>query len=533
MRIGIFLSVVAVFSQLCVGHAFGLPFDMPRVNIPTFKTDTFNIEKYGARGDGMFLNTEAIAKAIDACSNNGGGVVLIPSGVWITGPVVLKNNVNLCVKRGALLQFSTNKDHYPLVDGYYEGAKSKRCQSPISGVGLMNIAITGGGVIDGAGHVWRSVKKDKLTESQWKDLIKYGGLLDEKGKTWYPSEKYRKGELIKGMVPKGSPIQAYEDVKDFFRPVLLSLIECKNILLDGPTFQNSPNWGLHPLMCEHITVRNIRVYNPEYAQNGDALDLESCRIGTIDNCVFDAGDDAICLKSGKNEEGRKRGKPTELFVITNCLVYHGHGGFVVGSEMSGGVRNIFVDNCTFMGTDIGLRFKSSRERGGVVENIWISNISMSDIATEAVSFNMYYGGKSPKETDNTADVEDSIPAVNDGTPQFRNLYIRNVQCNGAARAILAQGLPEMSIQNIMFENVSICANEGISVIDAENISMKNVSVKSAKGHPIWIKNGKKISLEAIHVPEGQSRKIKISGTRNSAINIDGKNVNSKTGEVDF
>lgn len=530
MKIRFLISLCLGFSQVNFSQ---LPFKMPEVNIPVFKKDTFNIEKFGAVNDGHTVNTVAIQKAVDLCTSNGGGVVLVPTGLWLTGPIVLKNNVNLHIRSGALLQFSTNKDLYPLVEGYYEGQKSKRCQSPISGQYLSNIAITGTGIIDGAGEAWRSVKKGKLTESQWKEWIQSGGLLDENGKTWYPSENYRKGELVKGILPEGSDIKAYEEIKDFFRPVLVSLIECKNILFDGPTFQNSPNWGLHPLLCEHITIRNIRVYNPEFAQNGDAIDLESCRIGTINQCVFDAGDDAICLKSGKNEEGRKRARPTELFSITNCLVYHGHGGFVIGSEMSGGVRNIYVDNCVFMGTDIGLRFKSSRERGGVVENIWVSNIAMTNIGMEAISFNMYYGGKSPKEADNTIETNEAPPAVNEGTPQFRNFFISNISCKGASRAILAQGLPEMPIHNLFFNHISIEANEGIAIVDACKISMSDVKVISKRGHPVWIKNSMDIKLNPVNVPEGHMAKVKISGTKNVNIQVNKKQWIDTQGEIDL
>src|SRR5690606_35184650 len=184
-------------------------------------------------------------------------------------------------------------------------------------------------------------------------------------------------------------------VKDFLRPVMVSLVGCNKVLLDGPTFQNSPAWNLHPLMCSNVILRNLTVRNPWYSQNGDGVDLESCKNVLIYNNTFDVGDDAICFKSGKNEDGRKRGMATENVIVKNNVVYHGHGGFVIGSEMSGGVKNVHVSNCTFLGTDVGLRFKSTRGRGGVVENIYISDIDMTNIPTESIRFNMFYGGNAP------------------------------------------------------------------------------------------------------------------------------------------
>lgn len=222
-------------------------------------------------------------------------------------------------------------------------------------------------------------------------------MLSEDGEMWFPSESSLKGYTSSSNfnVPDLIDSEELQSVKDFLRPVMVSIRNCKNVLLDGPTFQNSPAWNLHPLMSENIVIRNLTVRNPWYSQNGDGLDLESCRNVLIYNNSFDVGDDAICLKSGKNEAGRERGMPTENVVISNNTVYHAHGGFVVGSEMSGGVNNIHVSNCTFIGTDSGVRFKSTRGRGGLVENIFISNIDMIDIGSEAVRFNMFYNGNSP------------------------------------------------------------------------------------------------------------------------------------------
>ena len=346
--------------------------NLPKITQPSFKKDTLNIQKLGAKPDGVTLNTETINKAINTISKKGGGVVLVPKGIWLTGPIELKSNVNLHIQKSAIVLFTGDKSQYALVEGSYEGKKAARNQSPISATGVENIAITGKGIIDGNGDVWRAVNKAQLTEGQWKEKVASGGVVRADGKAWYPSEQFLKAS-VEGksmLLTDGKKPADFADMKDFLRPNLLVLTQCKKVLIDGVTFQNSPAWCLHPLMTENLTIRNVVVKNPEYAQNGDGMDIESCKNFLIEGCTLDVGDDAICIKSGKDEEGRKRGMPTENGIIRNNVVYNGHGGFVIGSEMSGGARNLFVYDCTFMGTDKGLRFKSVRGRGGVVENIY-------------------------------------------------------------------------------------------------------------------------------------------------------------------
>ncbi|XBA03220.1 glycoside hydrolase family 28 protein [Fibrella sp. ES10-3-2-2] len=356
-RVGFTLLVIATAFRMAPEAVPALP----KVAAPKFRKDTISISRFGAVADGLTLNTAAITKAIEQCNKAGGGVVLVPRGLWLTGPITLKNNVNLHLAKGALVQFSSQREAYPLVSTTWEGEEAIRNQAPISGVDLENIAITGEGILDGAGDAWRMVKKSKLTADQWKKLVASGGVLNDKQDTWYPTAQSLKGA---SMTIKGGQDKAYyEAVKDFLRPNMFSLTRCKRILLEGVTFQNSPAWCLHPLLCQDITLRNVTVKNPWYAQNGDGLDLESCKNGLVENCLFDVGDDGICIKSGRDEQGRKRGVPTENIIVRNCKVYHAHGGFVIGSEMSGGVKNLFVSNCTFMGTDVGLRFKTARGRG--------------------------------------------------------------------------------------------------------------------------------------------------------------------------
>jgi polygalacturonase len=235
-------------------------------------------------------------------------------------------------------------------------------------------------------------------------------------------------------------------------------------------------------MCENIIIDRVLARNPAYAQNGDALDLESCKNALIINSRFDAGDDGICIKSGKDADGRKRGMPCENVVVDGCTVFAGHGGFVVGSEMSGGVRNISVRNCQFVGTDVGLRFKSTRGRGGIVENIYIDGISMTDIATYAVTFNMYYGGKSVAEVlaEGENNTEVTAMPVTEETPIFRHIDIRNVNCYHAGYAMEFNGLPEMPIDGINLENITISARHDATFQYSKNITKKNVNISLYK-----------------------------------------------------
>ena len=456
-----------------------LPFQMPEVVAPVIPDYEVNLKDFGAVGDGITLNTDAFAKAIDALSKKGGGRLVVPQGVWHTGPIVLKSNIELNLKAGAVILFAADESLYPLVDTSFEGLDTRRCQSPLSANGATNIAITGKGVIDGNGQYWRPVKKGKVTEAHWKELLAIPGSQEMKPGYWVPSAGYAQGEKGANMnVPNAKTEAEWNAIKRFVRPVMVSLVKCKNVRLKGVIFQNSPAWNLHPLMCEDIIIEDVLVRNPSYAQNGDALDLESCKNALVINSRFDAGDDGICIKSGKDADGRRRGIPCENVVVKGCTVFAGHGGFVVGSEMSGGVKNILVDNCQFLGTDVGLRFKSTRGRGGIVENIFIKNISMTDIKTDAITFNMYYGGKSVAEMLADGDNPDNVTKkpVDETTPIFRNIDIRNIVCNGAGRAMEFNGLPEMPIDGITLQNITILAKKDAVFTNCQNIKKKNVVI---------------------------------------------------------
>ena len=460
-----------------------LPFAMPEVKAPVIPDRQVNLKDFGAVDDGITLNTKAFEKAIAALSKQGGGHLIVPQGVWFTGPIVLKSNIDLHLEVGAVIQFSGDEALYPVIKTSFEGLDTRRCQSPLSANGAENISITGRGVIDGNGQYWRPVKKGKMTEGQWKEVLARPGGVESKKGYWVPNQAYADAEKSANMnVPKATTEAEWNAIKRFLRPVMISLVSCKNVLLQGVIFQNSPAWNIHPLMCENIILDNVLARNPFYAQNGDALDLESCKNALIVNSKFDAGDDGICIKSGKDADGRRRGIPCENVVVDGCTVFAGHGGFVVGSEMSGGVKNILVENCQFLGTDVGLRFKSTRGRGGIVENININNVSMTDIKTDAITFNMYYGGKSVAEMLADGDNPDNVTKVpvTEETPIFRNINIKNIVCNGAGRAMEFNGLPEMPIDGISLENVVIQAKSDAVFTNCQNITKKNVTIKVVK-----------------------------------------------------
>lgn len=500
-----------------------LPFEMPRLVRPSFPANKVSIADFGGVGDGIELNTQAFAKAIEALDAKGGGQLTVPPGVWLTGPIVLKSNINLHLEDKSIILFSPNKDLYPLVETVFEGFDTRRCQSPISGRNLVNVAITGSGAIDGNGHYWRPLKKQKVSDNFWKRETSKGGVF-KRADYWMPSAQYLHGDTISNMnVPRNLTTDAeWASVRDFLRPVMISLQECKNVYLQGVIFQNSPAWNIHPFMCENVILDGVQVRNPSYAQNGDGLDLESCKNAIIVNSTFDVGDDGICIKSGKDEDGLRRNIPCENVIVDNCTVFKGHGGFVVGSEMSGGVKNISVSNCQFLGTDVGLRFKSRRGRGGVVENIYITNISMIDISTEPIHFNLYYGGKSVVETleDNDAEpVTEVMPAVDITTPTFRNIFIKNVTCSNARKAMYFYGLPEHNIDNINVENVVIHSTLGAEILESKNITLKNVNIYPKEGTALTLRNVIDVKVEDFTTDSTLPTYFDVSGARSKNILI--------------
>ncbi len=439
---------------------------------PVIPQRSLSIREFGAVGDGHTLCTAAIQKAIDACARAGGGQVVIPSGIWLTGPIHLESRIDLHLERGALLLFSRDHTLYPILQAPTRGWQ---VASPIYGYGLEDVAITGPGIMDGAGESWRPVKKFKTTARQWQELIRAGGVVDEKEGMWWPSREAMAGEawLKKLQAAKGKKeITAadMEPARDYLRPYMISLIDCKRVLVADVTVKNSPKFALCPAWCDQLVIRNVKVNNEWWAQNGDGIDISACRNVLVDACTVTAGDDGICLKSS----GRSgRSEPAlENVLIRNCIVYHGHGGFVVGSNTDGGMRNIDVENCTFIGTDVGLRFKSARGRGGVVEQIRIRNIRMQDIAGEAIGFDAFY---------ESAPADTLARPVTRETPVFRDITIDSLYCAGAARALVMTGLPEMPIRNIRIRDAHITATSGARLQDVHDLTLERVVIRPDQG----------------------------------------------------
>lgn len=442
------------------------------VEEPVFADYTVSIEDFGAVKGGVVSNTEAINNAIKDVNKKGGGHVVVPAGIYLTGPIKLLSNVDFHLERGSVIIFTHNEDDYPLIKTDYEGGARIRAISPISAWDEENLAITGEGIIDGSGDQWRLVKRMKMTDGQWKALLKRGGIVSGEAnrQVWFPSQSSYDGHMNPEL-DMDSPdclVQARKYF-DYYRPVMVNLLRCKRVLLEGVTFQNSPAWNVHPLFCEHLTMRKVFVSNPWNAQNGDGLDLESCRYANIVDCSFNVGDDAICMKAGKNAPARKIQIPTEYVNIEGCTVYSGHGGFVVGSEMSRGVRKVRVHNCSFIGTDIGVRFKSTLGRGGIVEDIVMDDIKMTNIPKQAILFTMAYSGAIDADT-----------ALEEDIPEFKNITLTNINAINCGQALAADGIRKGTVHDLTISDSVITSRCGVTVKTAEDIKLDNVTIYDLK-----------------------------------------------------
>jgi polygalacturonase len=508
-------SLVAQVVPL--SYTAGLPFTMPAIQVAAFPSHTVNIVEFGAVADGQTMNTKAFADAIQACKQAGGGTIVVPAGVWLTGPIKFESNINLHVERGALVLFSKKRDDFPMMPFPTPTSNNLLCTPPVFGYKLENVAITGDGVLDGSGEVWRPMKKEKYTANQWKKTINSGGAVSEDGKMWWPSKQALQAEAtIKafGKDKKNPTKEELESLRDFLRPNMIVFYGCKKVLLDGPTFQNSPKFNVNPVQCEDVVIRNVKVLNPWNAQNGDGIDIGSCHNVIVYNSMVDVGDDAICLKPGTIEKGKDWTAACENIIIADCIVYHGHGGFVIGSETYGGTRNVSVRNCTFIGTDVGLRFKSSRNRGGLTENVYVDGIQMKDIPNEAMLFDMYYEDDKPE----SGQARTSVP-VTERTPRMQKIFIKNVVCSGADRAIFVQGLPEQFAKDIEFSNITISAKNGISCVDAEGLQFKNVKILLDQGPVFNIDNARNISVAQLSYSQGVDLFMKVEGKESSGIQL--------------
>ncbi|MCY0878931.1 MAG: glycoside hydrolase family 28 protein [Firmicutes bacterium] len=466
------------------------------VTLPAVLTETsVSITDYGAQADGWSPATEAINRAIEDVHAQGGGRVVIPPGLWRTGPIVLRSRVTLHVEAGALVLFSRRFDDYPLIPTYFEGEDAVRCQSPISGEHLEDVAITGGGIFDGGGDAWRPVKKSKTTAGQWAALIRSGGVLSDDGAIWWPTEGAKQGaSVLQALRASGrqmTDLDALTSIRAFLRPNLVSLRHCRRILIDGPTFQNSPAWCLHPWQCQDVTIRHVTVRNPWYAQNGDGLDIDSCQRVYVGESTFDVGDDAICLKSGRIPQ---RCPPTAQVWIQHCTVFHGHGGVVIGSEMSGGVHDVYVEHCVFSGTDRGIRLKSRPGRGGAVERVTFQGIRMHDIAQEAVVIDLHYDDGASED------------GRQENLPVFRDIDIREVSVAGARFAVRIDGLEGAPVSRIRLSQVTANTHEGVRLRHAHAVTIAQSRFRVADGPWLTADACQNVRLEE-SVQEGSENPI--------------------------
>lgn len=417
------LCVLAVSAKDYSTYYSNLPVKMKPVTEPQIPERSVTLTDFNAKGDGVTLNTEAIKAAIAKLDAMGGGHLIVPEGIYLTAPFELKSNIDLHLERNAMLLATPDKSlHFPVVNG----KRAKKTQSLVYAEKCHDISITGEGIIDGNGKYWRPVKRGKVSDVEWKDFLSLGGEVSEKGDVWYPFNLKHFGNITSA-----------KEKEMTLRAKMVRFVDCKNVLLSGITLQNAPAFHFNPARCENMIIDGIRVLCPWNAQNGDGIDIRSSKDVLIVNNNVNVGDDGICMKSGIGEQGDKDG-PNENILIENNTVNHAHGGFVIGSDCSGGTKNIVVRHNFFSSTDTGLRFKSSIGRGNYTKNIFISDIYMNNISTYAIVFECTYENKTVgyKGADNKTETAETPKYV----PDFTDIHINNIVCRGAKTAISAHGL---------------------------------------------------------------------------------------------
>ena len=436
-----------------------MPVELRQVTAVAIPENTVTLTDFGGVGDGVTLNTEAFRKAISALTKKGGGRLVVPQGVWLTGPIQLKDNIDLHITRNAIVLFSPDKSLFVDKDG-----KSSRCDAGIKASKRKNIAITGEGIVDGNGAQWRPVKRGKVSYVEWKRFKEIGGVERGNGQLWYPWD-------VKAGYPN---IAETPEQQEKMRQDLVRLTDCESVLIKGVTFQNSPRFHVHPCNSRNVIIDGVTVRCPWNAQNGDAIDISDCHQVLIVNSVVDAGDDGLCMKSGNM-------KPTALvngcedILIQDNTVFHAHGGFVIGSESITGMKRIVVRQCQFSGTDTGLRFKSGIGRGGKTEDIFISDIVMNDITDEAIVFQCDYvdrpAGHDEKKETKAVKLEK--------VPDFTDIDITRVVCRGTKTAIKAKGVEGLDcIHDIKISNSTIVySQKGLDIDEnSARLALDNVQV---------------------------------------------------------
>jgi polygalacturonase len=426
---------------------------------PVFPNRTYSIRDFGAMADGLSDCTEAINTAITACHNDSGGMVIVPEGRYVTGAIHLKSNVNFHLEKGAVLVFTSDKSKFlPVVHTRFEGMECMNYSPFIYAYKQHNIAITGEGILDGQGHLWWSWK------GPWE------GQSENKWQEGMPSQSDASMKLQK-MVEDNLPYQQRIFGEGYnLRPNFIQPYMCRQVLIEGITIINSPMWVIHPVLCSNVIVQGITIES--LGPNNDGCDPECSRNVLIRDCYFNTGDDCIAIKSGRNNDGRRINVPSENIIIQNCTMKEGHGGVVIGSEVSGNVRNVFAEDC-FMDSpnlDRALRIKSNSKRGGIVENIFMRNVEVNQVGEAAILVDLFYGNEEGN----------NIPIV-------RNISIDSLRCRKCKYALLVKAYKEhpvsgLSITNSIFQNVA----DGVKIENAVSIFFENSEIFDTNGNPVKI-----------------------------------------------
>lgn len=423
---------------------------LKEVKEPTFPENDFNIVDYGAVSDGTTDNTAAFKNAIKACAEKGGGKVIVPSGTFLTGPIHLDDNINLHLEEGSEVLFSTNKEDYPIVHTSYEGTELMNFSPLIYAYKKKNIAITGKGVLNGQG--------DNENWWPWCGSPRYGWKEGD------PKQHTSLKRLKEEMSEKGVPVEERIFGMGYnLRPTFIEPFECENVLIKGVKIVNAPFWVIHPIKCNKVIIDGVTVES--HGPNNDGCDPEYSKNVVIKNCIFNTGDDCIAIKSGRNEDGRRVGIVSENIVVQNCKMIDGHGGVVIGSEISAGVRNVFVENCQMdsPNLDRAIRIKTNTKRGGFVENVYVRNIEVGQVKEAVLKINLFYG----------------IYGTQEGAfiPEVKNIHLENIHVkNGGKYGILAKGRPQKPIRDITLKDVVI--EQVGSVYSLENV--KNINFINTK-----------------------------------------------------
>jgi len=420
--------IILVKCQFAQTEVYTNPWDqvsviLEKIVIPSFPDKSYDITCYGAVGDGITDCTEAFRSAIIECSNNGGGKVIVPKGVFLTGSIHLLSNVNLTITEKAVIKFSTNPQKYlPVVFTRWEGVECMNYSSLIYAYGQENIAITGSGILDGQGN----------NENWWS----WKGNKDDGWKEGMPNQKEGRKKLFEMAENNIPPEKRIFGDGFYLRPNFIQPYNCKNVSIDGVTFKNSPMWFINPVLCENVTVSNVTVEG--LGPNNDGLDPESSKNVLIKNCYFDTGDDCIAIKSGRNTDGRRVNVPSENIIIQNCIMKEGHGGVVIGSEISGGVINVFAEDCIMSSPNLerAIRIKTNSVRGGTVENVFVRNVKVGEVSEAVVKINFYY-----EEGDK-----------GEFTPEVKNILIENLESQKSSYAIWIKAYERSPVRKLVLKN---------------------------------------------------------------------------------